>query len=270
MSKVERSPKPVPSAVPPPPSRLLLALESRAVFEWASLALAWPWLKRAPKGDGHPVLVLPGLVAGDASTWPLRKYLEELGYVPYPWQLGVNFGPRGETLPKLLARVRRIERKHGRKVSLIGWSLGGAMARGLGANLPDSVRNVITLGSPVQPHPRATNAWKVFEAVSGWRTDDPELHQLAQQQPQMPNTSIFSKADGIVSWKVSVAAEAPLSENIEIAASHLGMGVNPMVLWAIADRLAQPEGAWKPFDREGLLRSILFRKPHHFRFAQLL
>lgn len=256
---------------PPPPSRLLLALESRALFEWASLPLAWPWLKRvAARGDGHPVMVLPGLVAGDGSTWPLRRLLEELGYVPYPWQLGVNFGPRGETVPKLLARVRRIERRHGRKLSLIGWSLGGAMARAVGAHLPESVRNVITLGSPVQPHGRATNAWKVFEAVSGWRTDDPDLQRMASAHPPMPNTSIFSKADGIVSWKVSLAPAAAHSENIEIAASHLGMGVNPLVLWAIADRLAQPEGGWQPFQREGLLRRLLFRKPHHFRFAQLL
>jgi hypothetical protein len=271
MSQRQQSATREPTGKPPsPPSRLLLALESRAVFEWASFALTWPLLKRAPRGDGHPVMVLPGLVAGDSSTWPLRRFLEELGYTPYPWQLGFNFGPRGETVQKLLARVRRIERKHGRKVSLIGWSLGGAMARGLGANLPDAVRNVISLGSPVQPHAHATNAWKVFEAVSGWRTDDPELQKMALQPPSMPNTSIFSKADGIVSWKASVNHESAHSENIEIPGSHLGLGVNPLVLWAIADRLAQPEGNWKPFEREGLLRSLLYRQPHHFRCAPCL
>lgn len=257
-------------ASPKPPSRLLLALESRAIFEWASFALSWPLLKRAPQGDGHPVLVLPGLIAGDASTYPLRRFLEELGYEAYPWKLGVNFGPRGETVPKLIARVRQIERRHGRKVSIIGWSLGGAMARALGARLPELVRSVITLGSPVTPHARATNAWKVFEAVSGWQTDDPELHEMANVQPPMPTTSIFSKADGIVSWKVSMAPDSAHSENIEIAASHLGMGVNPMVLWAIADRLSQVEGAWKPLDREGLLRSLIYRKPQQFRIAELL
>ncbi|MCB1602013.1 MAG: hypothetical protein KDI66_18485, partial [Xanthomonadales bacterium] len=125
-------------------------------------------------------------------------------------------------------------------------------------------------GSPVQPHPHATNAWKVFEAVSGWRSDDPELHEMARAHPLMPNTSIFSKADGIVSWRASLAPDAPHSENIEIAASHLGIGVNPLALWAIADRLSQPEGGWKPFERDGLLRWLLFRQPHQFRFAQLL
>ena len=144
------------------------------------------------------------------------------------------------------------------------------MARAIGARMPEHIRNVITLGSPVQPHPRATNAWKVFEAVSGWRIDDPELHAMATMHPSMPNTSIFSKADGIVSWRASLAPEAKYSENIEIAASHLGMGVNPLVLWAIADRLAQVEGAWQPFDRAGLMRSLLFRKANQFRFAQLL
>lgn len=258
------------ATAPQAPSRLLLALEGRAVFEWASFALGWPWLKRAPRGDGHPVLVLPGLVAGDSSTWPLRRFLEELGYVAYPWKLGFNFGPRGETVPKLLDLVRNIQSKHGCKISVVGWSLGGAMARSLGARMPDEVRNVVTLGSPVQPHPQATNAWKIFEAVSGWRSDDPQLHEMANAQLQIPNTSIFSKADGIVSWRASVAAEAAHSENIEIAASHLGLGVNPLALWAIADRLSQPENAWKPFERAGLLRSLLFRKPHHFRFAQLL
>jgi pimeloyl-ACP methyl ester carboxylesterase len=258
------------AAAPKPPSRLLLALEARAMFEWASLPLAWRWLKRAPRGDGHPVLVLPGLVAGDGSTWPLRRFLDELGYVTYPWELGTNFGPRGETIPKLLRRVRDLERRHARRVSLIGWSLGGAMARGIAARLPERTRSVITLGSPVQPHGHATNAWKVFEAVSGWKIDDPELVRLARKHPPVPTTSIFSKGDGIVSWKVSLAPETPISENIEVAASHLGMGVNPAVLWAIADRLAQPEGAWKPFDREGLLRGLVYRKPHHFRLAQWL
>jgi pimeloyl-ACP methyl ester carboxylesterase len=258
------------AAAPKPPSRLLLALETRAVLEWASLPLAWPWLKRAPRGDGHPVLVLPGLLAGDGSTWPLRRFLDELGYVTYPWELGTNFGPRGETMPKLLRRLRNIAKRHRRRVSLIGWSLGGAMARALAARLPERTRCVITLGSPVQPHGHATKAWKVFEAVSGWKIDDPELLRLARKHPPVPSTSIFSKGDGIVSWKISIAPETPISENIEVAASHLGMGANPAVLWAIADRLAQAEGAWKPFDREGLLRGLVYRKPHHFRLAQCL
>lgn len=271
--KVEALPAaPVEIEAPPQaPSRFLLALEARAIFEWGAYLLAWPWMRFAPKGDGHPVLVLPGLIAGDTSTWPLRNFLSQLGYVAYPWNLGANFGPRGDTVAKLIARVTEIERLHQQKISLIGWSLGGAMARALAGHLPNQVRNVITLGSPVQAqHPRANHAWRLFEAVSGWRVDDPELGELTGHPLAMPSTSIFSKADGIVNWRVSVAPDHPRAENIEIAASHLGLGVNPLALFAIADRLAQAEEQWRPFDREGLVRSTLYRHPHQFRFADLL
>ncbi|HEX6834272.1 MAG TPA: hypothetical protein VF132_12120, partial [Rudaea sp.] len=131
--KVDKSTRAHPDGSAQPPSPFLLALESRALLEWGACAAAWPLLARAPRGDGHPVLVLPGLTVGDSSTWPLRKFLEGRGYAVYPWEQGINFGPRDGVVPKLVARLRSIARKHGRKVSLLGWSLGGAMARVLAA-----------------------------------------------------------------------------------------------------------------------------------------
>lgn len=243
------------------PSPLLLALEGRAVFEWAAYLATWPLLARAPRGDGHPVLVLPGLTAGDTTTWPLRRFLERCGYAAYPWELGLNLGPRDGTVHKLLKRLRSIEREHGRKVSLVGWSLGGAMARVLAVREPRRIRSVITLGSPLSGHPKATNAWRLFELVSGVDADDPRLRALLGRQPSVPSTSILSKTDGIVSWPSSLIPRGAKSENIEVSASHFGMGANPSVLWAVADRLAQPEGRWKPFDRRGL-RALLYDDPH--------
>jgi pimeloyl-ACP methyl ester carboxylesterase len=243
------------------PSALLLALEGRAFLEWAACVAAWPLLACAARGDGHPVLVLPGLTAGDASTWPLRKYIERCGYAAYPWEQGLNCGPRGGTVRKLLARIRGIERDHGRKVSLVGWSLGGAMARVLAVREPQRVRSVITLGSPLSGNPKTSNAWRIFELVSGVRADDPRLRVLMSRQPPVPSTSILSKTDGIVAWPSSLIPAGARSENIEVSASHFGMGANPMVLWAIADRLAQPEGCWKPFDRRGL-RAFVYDDPH--------
>ena len=242
------------------PSPFLLALESRAFFEWAAYLAAWPFLSRAARGDGHPVLVLPGLTAGDSTTWPLRKFVERCGYTVYPWEMGLNCGPRDGVVHKLLARIRRIERDHGRKLSLIGWSLGGAMARVLAVREPKRVRSVITLGSPLTGHPKATNAWRLFEYVSGVRADDPRLRALMSRHPPVPSTSILSKSDGIVSWPMSLIPQNEQSENIEVNASHFGMGANPAVLWAIADRLAQPEGQWKHFDRKGL-RALLYDDP---------
>jgi len=126
---------------------------------------------------------------------------------------------------------------------------------------PKRVRSVITLGSPLTGHPKATNAWRLFEMVSGVRADDPRLRALMSRHPPVPSTSILSKTDGIVSWPMSLIPQTHQSENIEVNASHFGMGANPAVLWAIADRLAQPEGKWKPFDRKGL-RAFVYDDPH--------
>ena len=242
------------------PSALLLALEGRAFLEWSACVAAWPLLTRAAQGDGHPVLVLPGLAAGDASTWPLRTFLQGRGYAVYPWELGLNRGPREGVVRKLLARIRGIEREHGRKLSLVGWSLGGAMARALAVREPERVRSVVTLGSPLGGHPKASNAWRLFEFLSGVRADDPRLKALLSRHPAVPSTSILSKSDGIVSWPMSLIPHHDTSENIEVSASHFGMGANPAVLWAVADRLAQPEGAWKRFDRSGW-RALIYGDP---------
>ncbi|MCA1778477.1 MAG: hypothetical protein LC637_03570 [Xanthomonadaceae bacterium] len=252
------------------PSPLLMALEWRAVFEWSSLAVSWPLLKRAPRGDGHPVLVLPGLIANDSSTWALRRFLESRGYAAYPWDSGFNLGPRGNLIRRLEKRLMEIERRHGRTASLIGWSLGGAMARALAFRMPDHVRSVITLGSPIQGDHRGSNAWRVFEMVSGWKADDPQLGQWLAQHPLAPSTSFMSKTDGIVNWRMSLAPEGEFSENIEVSATHMGMGANPAVLWAIADRLAQAEGEWRPLERSGLLRALLYRNPRKLRLANLI
>jgi pimeloyl-ACP methyl ester carboxylesterase len=248
----------------PPPSPLLLALEGRAFLEWGSLMLAWPWLRSAPSGDGHPVLVLPGLAASDNSTWPLRRYLESLGYAAYPWELGSNVGPRDGVVRSLTDRVRSLQKKHKRKLSLVGWSLGGAMARALAVRMPSRIRSVITLGSPIAGHPRATNAWRLFEWVSGISADDPGLMEVIKRQPPVPHTSILSKTDGIVHWRASLAPDFGQSENIEVTASHFGLGANPAVLWAIADRLSQAEGRWRPFERNGW-RSVFYKDPLGFR-----
>ncbi|MFT3805793.1 esterase/lipase family protein [Arenimonas sp.] len=253
-----------------PPSALLMAMEGRAIFEWASFALAWPLLKQAPRGDGHPVLVLPGLAAGDTSTRPLRHFLEHLGYAAYPWNQGPNFGPRDHVIKGLVDRVRALQKKHDRKVSLIGWSLGGAMANALALRMPERIRQVITLGSPLTGHPKGTNVWRVFELVSGFRHDDPRLMELVSGEASVPTTSIMSKTDGIVSWRMSLARESRIAENIEVSATHLGMGANPAVLWVIADRLAQAENRWKPFKPSRAWHNLLYRDPHRFRLADLI
>ena len=243
-----------------PPGFVRMALECRAPWEYGAAMLASPWLDQVPAGDGHAVLVFPGLMASDASTKPLRRFLEGKGYVAYGWDHGSNLGPKEGVLDHCMERLRQIRRKHKRRVSLIGWSLGGIYAREMAKDLPRDVRLVITLGTPFTGHPKASNAWRLYELVTKEKIGAPEVHTPLRVPPPVPVTSIFSRSDGVVAWQCCVEKEGPLHENIEVEASHLGLGFNPLAWYAIADRLAQPEGGWRRFDRSGG-RAWLYRDP---------
>jgi pimeloyl-ACP methyl ester carboxylesterase len=236
-----------------PPSQLLLLLEGRALPEFAAFLYSLPFLSATTKGDGHPVLVLPGLVASDVSTRPLRAFLKNRGYAAHGWKQGRNLGLRPGVEAQMLDRVRELRQRYGRKVSIVGWSLGGLYARQIAKQLPDDVRLVITLGSPFAGHPKSTNAWRVYEAASGQRADDVQGHPAGPLSvtPPVPTTAIFSRTDGVCAWQACKEVPGPRAENIEVSSSHVGLGHHPAVVYAIADRLAQPEGGWKPFDRSG-------------------
>ena len=245
---------------PRPPNALLLLLEGRAPLEFLSLFAALPWLARLPRGDGHPVMVFPGMAASDVTTLPLRRYLAGLGYVTRAWGQGLNFGPRPGVLERCADDIRALADKHGEPVSLIGWSLGGIYARELAKLHPTESRCVITLGTPFTGHPKATNAWRIYELLSRSKVGDAELMAEIRKPPPVPTTSIFSRSDGIVSWRCSLNEAGPQTENIEVHASHTGMGMNPLALYAVADRLAQPPQQWRHFDARGA-RRWFFRNP---------
>ena len=244
-----------------PPSLGLLLIEGRALGELATTFAVMPLLKRGPRGDGHPVLVLPGFLASDVSTAPLRRFLGEHGYATHPWELGRNLGPREGVEDRLMERLREVRRDHGRRVSLIGWSLGGIYARMLANRNPDDVRCVVTLGSPFAANPRANKVWRLFEWVSGQRIDgiDPETLRQIRETPPVPTTSIYSVSDGVTSWRCCVDKEGPRAENIRVPGSHCGLGANPLVLHAVLDRLAQKPGQWRRFRRSGLKRLLYWR-----------
>lgn len=243
---------------------LRLALEGRAGWECGAGLAAQPLLTLAPRGDGHPVLTLPLLLGNDLAMQPLRLFLAARGYRACPWGLGVNLGPRGDLMTRCLARLEALRREHGQRVSLIGWSLGGLYARELAKEAPQAVRCVITLGTPFTGQPRATDIWQVYERVTGDRMGLPQHHGPLDQAPPVPTTSIYSRSDGIVPWPCSVPEEGALVEAIEVESSHLGLGAHPLSLYAIADRLAQPEGAWQRFERTGL-KALLYPDPGRFQ-----
>lgn len=212
-------------------------------------------LRAAPRGDGHPVITLPGFLGGDRSTGMIRRYIRGRGYDMRPWTLGQNLGPRaiGEEGEYLAERVLQVFQETRRKVSLVGWSLGGVMAREVAKELPNQVRQVITLGSPFAGNPNDTPVGRLYRRVTGHDTSSPEfvhmMKTISEPPPHVPSTAIFSKTDGVVHWRACIEPESPLTDNIEVRASHCGLGVHPLVMFLIAERLALPETDWAPFNR---------------------
>lgn len=265
--KSHRKPAPTPLKDIAAPPRWLLACEYRAFFEFAAGLSAYRGMQYVvPPGDGHPIMILPGLGASDFSTQLLRNFLQSLGYVALPWGLGINTGIVEGKAQRLHQRMQALAKEHGRKISLIGQSLGGVFARELAKLEPDLVRQVITLGSPFAGHPHATNATRVYEWLSGDRIEDLdyELVQGLQNKPPVPTTSIFSKTDGVVSWRCSLEREGPEAESIHLrGVSHLGMAASPAALYLVAHRLAEPEGDWQAFAPQGWQK--MFYSVGHFR-----
>ena len=224
--------------------------EGRAVLELASFYATRHLLGMLPKGDGHPVLVLPGFMASDSSTAPMRRLLGDLGYDAYGWKLGRNVRVDLQRVHEMERLLLDIHAKTGRKVSIVGWSLGGVFARELAKLHPEAVRQVISLGSPIHDDRRHTNASKLFEWLNGKELEVTQKGHFTglHQAPPVPTTSVLTKTDGVVHWRGSVQqADHAQCENIEVRASHCGLGVNPSVMVLLADRLKQPEGEWQKF-----------------------
>ena len=263
----EQRPPPAARRLRPPGLGLMLA-EVRGIFEFNTSLLLSPLLMRAPRGDGHPVLTLPGFLASDLSMAPMRRYLKELGYDAYAWKMGRNTGGVTRMRAALRDRLAQIHAATGRKVSLVGWSLGGIYARDLALRAPDMVRYVVTLGSPFAGDVRATNATRLYEAMSGEAVgEDSELRRAIAGDLPVPTTSIYSRTDGIVNWRTCLLRASDTAENIEVhLASHVGLGVNAAALWAVADRLAQAEGQFEQFVRSGPF-AIAYAPPENAQSA---
>jgi pimeloyl-ACP methyl ester carboxylesterase len=235
----------------PPPLGLFALEQGRAALDLIQLRRRREVRRTQRVGDGHPVLVLPGLLAGDFSTVPMRRFLRALCYDARGWKLGVNVGPTTALRERLVARLDALHSRHGgRRVSLIGWSLGGIYARELARAHPDRVRLVITLATPFRDI-SATHAARLVPLRPGGRPlrEARELHEHLRKPLPVPTTSIYSRTDGIVAWRSCLEEEGPQRESVEVACSHTGMGFHAEALAVIADRLAQAEGAWRPYRR---------------------
>jgi len=231
-----------------PPSLRLLARESLTGLELLHAHASRRRLNRLPTGDGHPVLVFPGFLAGATSTTFMRAFLKGQNYWAYDWGQGRNLGVREGLRGRLDDRLHEIYAKHGERVSIIGWSAGGIYAREIARANPDLVRSVITMGTPMRGNPRATRAWSAYSLFNRGRNAvdlTPGAHTPRAQPLSVPTTCIYSKNDGIVAWELCTSLPAPTTENVEVTCTHLGFGHDVATLGVIADRLAQPADDWQ-------------------------
>lgn len=244
------------------PSKWLFAAEpARALLELGVYFAGKPLLKRLPKGNGEAVLVLPGFMANDFSTRPLRAFLEKLGYKPYTWDLGMNLG-KPSYIDKVVDRVKEISKENKRrKITIIGWSLGGIYAREAAKICPKKVSQIITLGSPFAGLNKPNSVSWLYKLVSGQKLEDLDKDLIARiKEPvPVPMTAIYSHNDGIVSWENCIEQEeGPFTQNIQVNGSHCGMIHNVFVLSCIANRLNQSRRHWKPFETSAWYERFLY------------
>ena len=215
-------------------------------------------LLSGPRGDGRPILVLPGFTGSDGSTLALRRLLRARGYHVHAWRLGRNLGPTERVLTGLRERVRGLLIEHRQPLTLIGHSLGGIYSREIARSAPEAVRQVITLGSPFRRPARAVSpVAPLFQALSPLHSDrvrDADLDAMSRPLP-VPLTAIFTKTDGVVPWQVCIPDSGRRTEAIEVSGSHSGLIHNPAAIAVIVDRLSLKR--WQRFaERDEIAASI--------------
>lgn len=233
------------------PSLWLLGTEPwRAALEFASHKFGG---HVTASGDGHPVIVFPGLGTDSGAVAPLRDHCRALGYQSFDWGRGLNRGPQGDVdtwIDELAEDVRaRIDECGDQSASLIGWSLGGLYAREVAKRIPGRVRQVISIGTPFNAQADHTNVGWLFRLLSGQSPDiDAVIVDRLRQPPRVPTTSIYSRSDGVVAWQTCRHDRRyRQAQDIEVEGSHIGMAWNPKVLAIVAERLGQKPGCWQPY-----------------------
>ena len=232
------------------PSLLLLGAEPlRAVIEFVCMKTMDK--ESLPSGDGHAVVIFPGLATDHQAVAPLKNFCQNLGYDALDWGRGLNTGPQGDVddwLDGLTEEVENLTRSHEAPISLVGWSLGGIYAREVAKRMPTRARQVITIGTPFAGSPEHTRARWVYRLLNG--NKPPSCEALARRlaaPPKVPTTSIFSRTDGVVAWQACVQAGGGRQcENIEVTGSHCGLVWNREVYRVVANRLGQTPGQWQP------------------------
>ena len=207
--------------------------DDRAPSGWQRLReVAWhlphllaglgPLGPRGPE-DGPPVLVIPGFLATDRTTMELRRGLALAGWRSHPWMLGLNTGARADTMELLGERLESLW--DGRKILIVGWSLGGMFARQIAHRRPELIRAVVTLGTPFSGDLKTNNnVSAMYERVAGHDVNDPPFPRLLEKPP-VPTLALWSRRDGIVAPRAARGQEHEVDKAVEIDCGHMGFAV---------------------------------------------
>lgn len=224
-----------------PPGKLQTLMEFKTPLQIPFLFFKALSLSAAPKGDGRAILLLPGYLTDKYSMYPLKSYLSYLGYKVFDWGQGRNMGQVEALVEKEIQHIHTLKQQTGiESFTLIGWSLGGVISREIARLMPETVAEVITMGSPITGGPKYTAPGQRFIRQQGIDIEELEAKILEHNQMGLtqPVTSIYSKSDGIVAWEASLDIYNDHANNIEVSGTHMGLGVNPQVWLSIANVLA--------------------------------
>lgn len=253
LSRARERPDVGPLARPggPPSARAVLA-ELGSGLAAARFTGALPRLLAAPRGDGHVVVDIPGWKAPELSGAPMRAYLRALGYDARGWGFGTNTGDPRRDVERITRRVLELVDASGSGVSLVGWSLGGVIAREVARRRPEAVRRVITYGTPVVGGPRFTAVARAYGPGTSLAAGTVGERLDAESPIRVPLTVVFTRRDGIVAWEACVDRSSPDVEHVEVFSTHIGMGLDPDVWGLVANRLAggMPASPGRPVEAD--------------------
>ena len=244
--------------VPTPPSPLLALAEAprAAIDAWRLIPGLRRLVRQLARGDGHPVLVVPGYGASDTATAPLRHFLNQLGYAAFALEAGRNVEGaenrirsvddasrfREQFVDIVVERLLAIFESTREHVTLIGWSMGGLYAFDASQKAPEVTRGVITLGAPFGDL-RGTSVFNLMRRLSGssvpLETQDFNGWLQKTRAPAVPTTVIYSDRDGIVGKDIAKPTESALLKSVLVDSSHLSLSFNPDVLREVAKALAE-------------------------------
>ena len=226
----------MPTGLAPPP-RLATLAELLLPLDMAGFALHLPALLTAPRSDGRPVLLLPGYGASELSMEPLARFLRIIGYAVEDWDLGRN---RGKIDQYSRAIADQLVARYDTPVTLIGWSLGGVVAREATRLVPERVREIITMGTPIIGGAKYTSVGRRYAAADTLGLDrfEAEVHERNLVRLTCPITAIYTDRDGIVSSGSAQDIYNPQTRMVKVGGGHFGLGINPRVWRIIADTLA--------------------------------